>query len=244
MLLAARRSAALRPSGDLPAPPLTCFVFTARNAVLTQGNAPTAAEIEGALRSVQTRSNTAPAAANPLGLGDWVGPRARVTRQALLAIDNHRVTLVAWPYCFPQIDTTTDLGRRADADRRARLLSQAQGNLARLPRSGDAWSGFALAPYDPVANGGMDWWQNGGAGGAGDTHTRDAFDLNQQLGDTSTIENPVGPPHATPAGLHVPGGVTDSVNAVGRLVVTGAVVAAGGVALWYAWPLLAATRPT
>lgn len=227
-MLAIRRQI-VRPSGDLPVP--GAFVFTARNEVFTQGNAPTAAEIEGALRNVQTTANTSPAAAAPLGLGNWVGPRARITRTAVLLSTGGRVTNVAWLFQFPDDSTPDAAGAQRDADRFNRLLSQATTNLQHLPRSGGNWADFALIPYEPSANGSIAWWQNGGPGGAGDTATRDGFALGQQVGQNAGTDNPIGPTTQRPPDLAAPPLVRD---------LTGLLVAAGVVAgLVYFGPPLA-----
>ena len=197
------------------------FVFTARNEVFTQANAPTAAEIETALRAVQTTSNTDAAAAHPLGLGDWVGPKARITRNAVLISTGGRVTNVSWLFQFPNDSTDDAAGQQRDADRFNRLLTQAQTNLQRLPRSGGNWSDFALIPYEPSANGSVAWWQNGGRGGAGDTPTRDGFALGQQFGQNEGTDNPLGPTTSRPPNLRTPPIVRDA---------TGLVIAIGVVA--------------
>ncbi len=210
-------------------------MFQATHDVFTRGSAPTAAAIQGALERVQTTVNTAPAAARPLQLGNWVGA-PRVTRVALLVSTGGRKTRAAWLYEFPDLSDDPALQsevRRYESIRRERLRTQALENLRRYA-GGAAWQNAILTDYNAGINGTVDWWRSGQAA---DTVTRDAFDLNQQLG-SSTEENPVGPDttHRPPAldPLSPLGGSPLVANALGALKW----IVIGGVVLYVAGPAL------
>jgi hypothetical protein len=194
------------------------FLVYSQEETLTQTGASTAAEIQGALNAAIGQQN---ACGVTIG-GSWVGS-PRITRQANLSLSTGRTTHVAWLFQYPESPVTESTVQQC-------IKAVVDLQLALL---GD-WQPSQILSYNPATNGSVDWWASGQAAA---THTQNAFDLNQQFGGTSTIENPTGPQLATPPGNLTPPGLPslDSIKTVAWIV-------GGAIALYYVWPVLSGTR--
>lgn len=207
------------------------FLLTATNEVTFSTNSPTAAQIEGALQAIPIVAARADRVARGLpDDGGWVGS-ARITRRANALPPGGRLTDVAWLYSWPD-RTPASAEASAASEITAYILSKAReatfDQPAALPESA-GWRNIAIVPYDPAVNGSLEWWQSGEASR---TVTRDAFDLNQQLGSNATRDNPTGPT-TTHAPDFNPSGTNDPNSATSKFIglATTALWAAGGIAL-------------
>jgi hypothetical protein len=204
------------------------FMVTAQQQVMTQADAATYAQIQGALDTALSFQD------NSCGVtigGSWVGP-PRVTRQASISIANDRITRFAALFSFPDSPVTDDTARQC-------ILNLVNLQLPFLNPAGTFslstnWSNAAITEYNPGSNGSVDWWASGQAA---NTHTKDAFDLNQQTGHTSTIENPNGPTVLTPGDLQSP-----LPNITSSGLMTTVYVVGGAIALYFLWPVLSGAR--
>lgn len=135
---------------------------------ILQANTPSAQQIDAALNAVNFGGGN---------WGGWVGPRARITRQAIIgqSFQTHAAYLYQWPdnaFTAAHIDYM-----------RAQLLAQVQ---QMLQPTGD-WT-VTLEGYAPATNGSIDWWSSGNAS---ITTTRDDFPTT--TGRVDATENPTGP---------------------------------------------------
>lgn len=213
------------------------FILYAENRSSTQADAPSAPAIQGALQAILGLQD------NSCGItvgGSWVGS-PRITRIAIAnPFQAGRITRFAALFQYPD-------GGASDADIQHCIKTLAD---FQLPLLGPNWQASVILPYDPNTNGSLDWWSSGQAAA---THTQNTFDLNQQLGGTSTIENPTGPQTAAnPANLNPfgsglnplanptgPGGIGgDTTSTLTSLLYIGI----AGVALYFLWPGLVAAR--
>lgn len=132
-------------------------------------NAPSAQQIDAAFASVNLGGGN---------WGAWVGPRARVTRQAI--IGSGFQTDAAYLYGWPDNDFVT---QHLDYMRQ-QLLAQVQQALS---ASSSDWT-VNLEAFAPAVNGDVSWWQSGQAS---ITQTRTTFPTGG--GRTDAAENPTGP---------------------------------------------------
>lgn len=206
------------------------FILYAENRSNTQADAPSAPAIQGALQAILGLQD------NSCGItvgGSWVGS-PRITRIAIAnPFQAGRITRFAALFQYPD-------GGASDADIQHCIKTLAD---FQLPLIGPNWQASQILPYDPNTNGSLDWWSSGQAAA---THTQNAFDLNQQLGGTSTAENPTGPQAASnPANLNPFGsGLNPLANPTGDTSASMTLLYVGiaGVALYFLWPVLAAGR--
>lgn len=200
------------------------FILYAEQQVATQPDAASAAAIQGALQNVITYQDNS---CNITVGGSWVGS-PRITRQASADIlsplnPTTRTTRVSWLFQYPD-------GGASDAAIQNCVKSIADLYLV---QTGAGWQPSQIISYNPATNGSVDWWTSGQAA---QTATKDAFNLNQQRGGTSTIENPTGPQSVPPpADLGIPGVSADT----GSTLVTLAYVAAGVAVLYLLSPIIA-----
>ncbi len=193
------------------------FLVYAQQQVSSQTDASSAASIQAALDTASSFQD------NSCGVtigGSWIGA-PRVTRQATLALSGGRTTRVAALFQYPDspvLDTT---------------VRQCIQNLVNLQLStlGQGWGTAQTLDYNPVTNGDVNWWASGQAAS---THTQNAFDLNQQTGNTSSVENPTGPQLASNPGDLNPPSPLPSLNSI----TTVGIVIGGLAVLYLAWPVL------
>ncbi len=229
------------------------FILFVENEVGTQGSAPTAVEIESILRALPVNGNREfKLHAGLPGDAGFVG-HARVTRVARI-VNGRRVTRVAWLYQWPDPPGATpeqnarlyaDVVRNVLANTATYLSNSGTGQGITLAGflpyptwAVTGWKTPVAVPYDPAANGTVEWWQS--ATGAMATPTRDTFDLNQQVGNLSTIDNPIGPttqraPDFDPFHTNDP---NSSVNKAMRALELAAWIGGGAVAIYYLGPLI------
>lgn len=211
----------LAASGDLSAPSSPSWVVSSTESSILEANAPTAADIAAAFRSV----NLGPT------WGSWLGPVPRVTRTAPLGSFR---TVATWVWTMPDTPWT--------AQHSSYVLGRVQAALAdALHRGSSDWSAPTVAPYDVANNGPAAFWQSGSAGV---TQTRDTFPTGG--GRLDAPENPMGPTtdatHPTSLGQGL-STISSPLTGAAKLITTIAVVAGVGVAGWYAWPVISGTRP-
>lgn len=218
---------------------MAAFILFVENEVSTQAGAPTAAQIETTLRSLPVNGDREfKLHAGLPGDAGFVG-NARITRIARVGIPGGRVTRVAWLYAWPDPPGATP---EQNATLRESVIRNVLANTQTfLPREWvidgvtqtTGWKPPVSVSYDPAVNGTLEWWQS--PAGSYATATRDTFDLNQQLGRQSTIDNPIGPttnraPDFDPFGTNNPNGVA---NRLLDLATTVAWVVGGVAALVY-----------
>lgn len=201
------------------------FLIVANHHSITPGN-DTAQAIEEAFRAVQTDANVDASTARIRGFGHWVGPQARITRNAQIGA---RDTTAAWLFEFPDIPQGPGISDQDYASfQNGRFYLLTEQLWANLNRMDSGWSTPRLVPYDPSVNGSRQWWSSGQAS---NTATRDGYDLNQQFGSTYA-ENPLGP--TVNAG---PPSLGPTVSSRELLYGLAFIVGAGGL-LYLAGPLL------
>lgn len=132
--------------------------------------------VEAALRAVRP--------GGPTPVGQWEGPRARVTRAAELGAWRGWVTHVAWPYTFAVDDAVLARDPTLAAELARRLREEADAALATVSTS---FEPSTVAPYAAAVNGPIEAWRDGRLSV---TQTRDAFPTGAGRLDAS--ENPVG----------------------------------------------------
>ena len=138
-------------------------------------NAPAAATAERAFRAARL----AGAAATR---GDWIGPRARVTRTTDVGVPGGFTTSVAWVYGSPTG------GPWQERPMLSALSEELRASVAReLTAAGGRWTVRAV-PYASAVNGALSWWQSGEASVA---RTRDEFAT--LAGRLDPPDNPTGP---------------------------------------------------
>lgn len=202
------------------------YVMTTTETSVLQGNAPTYNAIVNALQALQING------------GEWLGPGPRVVRSFSVGLSGN-ITNVTWAFA---LDAPYD---QAGADSAAQVVG-AQAQIALLAVSSD-FSTVAVTPLDPTLNGTADWWSSGQAAA---TQTRDNFpELGARL---SAGENPVGPDTSATTLPTLGGGIGDLLNKAAPPGSAGAQVlsflttamyfAAGGVALYFLWPVLTGAR--
>lgn len=206
------------------------FILYAEQQTNGQSDAASAAAIQAVLQSVITYQDNS---CNITIGGSWVGA-PRITRQAALNLTgNDRFTRFAALFQYPD-------GNASDAAIQNCIKSLADLGLT---QSNVGWQPSQIIAYNPATNGSIDWWTSGQAAA---THTQNSFDLNQQIGGTNTIENPTGPQAATgPANLNpgTPLGLTpDAVSQGLSFLTTAMYFVAGGVAIYFLWPVLMGAR--
>lgn len=211
---------------------------------LTPSSPITVEGVKRAFQRIQRIGNTSPAASGPLGLGDFVGPNPRVTRDMQVAhLDpnmflNHGdyLTRASWLYQMPDIDPSVSAVDRARllSDRYSRLRDQLLVNLrAESPETdpGSVWT-VQILGYDPAVNGAVTWWQSGAAA------TSPTY-INSWPAALATPDNPVGPNDTSP----FVGGVDlapplPTLPQVGSALMTGLKWLAIGAAVFYLGPPL------
>ncbi len=225
------------------------FVLFVENEVSSQASAPTAVDIEAVLRSLPVNGNREfkLAAGVPDGAG-FVG-NARVTRVARVGLPGGRVTRVAWLYQWPdppgatqaQLNQLyTDVVNSVIVNTSTYLTNSGIGSSW----TSTGWKHPVAVPYDPAINGTVDWWTS--PTGSVATATRDSFDLNQQLGQNGSIDNPIGPttahaPDFDPFNTNNPNG---ALNKAFDAVTTLAWVIGGVAVLYYVvGPIIQAVVP-
>lgn len=234
-------------------PQLMLFAENALDSAAPGSPAPTAAQIEAALRAIPIVEQRAlRQARGELDYGGWVGS-ARVTRAATLTLtplSPNRFTRVAWLYEYPDPPGRTAAQRaQVDASLRDYLRTHARTALEAIPGQGSRWRTVEVLDYAPATHGERWFWtcERGTTPEqcAATTRTRDAFDLNQQVGGTSTVENPAGPQHVAPPANFDPTTPLPSgpkLPDLTKFLITAGVVLGTGTALYLAWPALAAAR--
>jgi len=211
------------------------MVYAEQHAGSPIGGEPATVEaIYRAFTHIQLRSTADAGVARVLGLGDFVGPRPRITRDLSILggdpLHGAGVTRASWLLDLP------DSASASAADRAtfrgvqlARTRDQLLDNLRRYA-GGDTWT-VEIRGYDPASNGDVAWWQSGrAAADATYVNTWPAF---------RASDNPVGP-NDTPPNM----GIDLTPPLPGLPSVRGAgwwLGAAGaGLALWYLGPALLA----
>lgn len=195
-------------------------LYSTHHAVTPQSTTETI-RVEEAFQAIQRQGNTNVDVARTLGLPALIGPRARITRTAqILSRDAKAAWLVEFPAATPGADPA--LVARFENDRLNRAADQLQFNLN---RNGEGWSPPRLIAYDPRVHGDRAWWESGAAG---NTTTRDQWNLNEQVGQTVN-ENPIGPNVGSgPPSLGEGGGLGTVLTTVAVIVVVGGLLYAVG----------------
>lgn len=176
---------------------MDAFILFVENEVSTQAAAPTAAQVESTLRLLPVNGNREfKLHAGLPGDAGFVG-NARITRVARVGLPGGRVTRVAWLYQWPDPPgATPEQNAQLYADVVRNVLANVQTYMPTEwtingTTQATGWKPPIAVHYDPATNGSIAWWES--PTGSYATTTRDTFNLNQQMGDQSTIDNPIGP---------------------------------------------------
>lgn len=167
------------------------MVYAKQTAGSPIGGQPLTVEaIKRAFLRIQRRATADAGVARVLGLGDFVGPNPRVTREAQPApwsgdlVYGGAITHASWLMDLPD-SLSSDPAARAEFRhlQLVRTRDQLLDNLRR-EEGGDHWD-VEIRGYDPAHNGTVEWWQSGrAASDATHANTWPVF---------RTGDNPIGP---------------------------------------------------